>query len=100
MKDGRFMSGGGVTSGIDFALAVAAELAGPLNSQVAQLFIEYNPDPPFHAGHPKTAPREVLDIAHKLLRARRRVSFRWANERSGSADVPVSMPHIVTAVDD
>lgn len=67
VKDGRFMSGGGVTSGIDFALAVAAELAGPLSAQVAQLIIEYNPAPPFHSGHPGTAPREVLDIVEKRI---------------------------------
>jgi transcriptional regulator GlxA family with amidase domain len=67
VKDGRFMSGGGVTSGIDFALAVAAELRGPVEAQTAQLIIEYNPDPPFHSGHPSVAPREVLDIVEKAL---------------------------------
>jgi transcriptional regulator GlxA family with amidase domain len=67
VKDGRFMSGGGVTSGIDFALAVAAELAGPTAAQVAQLVIEYNPAPPFHAGHPTTAPHEVLELVYKRL---------------------------------
>jgi transcriptional regulator GlxA family with amidase domain len=67
VKDGRFMSGGGVTSGIDFALAVAAEVSGPVAAQVAQLFIEYNPAPPFRAGHPSVAPREVLELAEKQL---------------------------------
>ncbi len=67
VKDGRFMSGGGVTSGIDFALAVAAELRGPVAAQVAQLFIEYNPAPPFQAGHPSVASREVLELAEKQL---------------------------------
>ncbi len=37
------MSGGGVTSGIDFALAVAAELRGPVAAQVAHLFIGLQP---------------------------------------------------------
>jgi transcriptional regulator GlxA family with amidase domain len=67
VKDGRFMSGGGVTSGIDFALHVAAEIRGPLAAQTAQLIIEYNPDPPFHAGHPSVAPREVLEVVEKRL---------------------------------
>lgn len=62
VKDGRFMSGGGVTAGIDFALRVAAELHGPLAAQNIQLTIEYDPDPPFRAGHPRVAPREVLDL--------------------------------------
>jgi transcriptional regulator GlxA family with amidase domain len=67
VKDGRFMSGGGVTSGIDFALAVAAEISGPLEAQVAQLIVEYNPQPPFHSGHPSTASRELLEIVEKRL---------------------------------
>lgn len=58
--NGRFMSGGGVTSGIDFALRVAARLRGQEASELAQLIIEYDPDPPFHAGHPRGAPPDVV----------------------------------------
>jgi transcriptional regulator GlxA family with amidase domain len=58
--DGRYMSGGGVTAGIDFALTVAAVLRGPVQAQVIQLLMEYEPDPPFHSGGPDTAPPEVL----------------------------------------
>jgi cyclohexyl-isocyanide hydratase len=58
--DGRYMSGGGVTAGIDFALTVAAVLRGPVQAQVIQLLMEYEPDPPFHSGRPDTAPPEVL----------------------------------------
>lgn len=65
VKDGRFMSGGGVTSGIDFALRVAAELQGPLAAQFAQLLIEYDPAPPFHCGHPRSASPELLQLAEK-----------------------------------
>jgi transcriptional regulator GlxA family with amidase domain len=60
VRDGRFISGGGVTAGLDFALTVAAELRGPLQAQVLQLLIEYAPDPPFHAGRPEIAPPDVL----------------------------------------
>jgi transcriptional regulator GlxA family with amidase domain len=67
VKDGRFISGGGVSSGIDFALVVAAEIRGDLAAQQAQLIIEYNPAPPFHAGHPSVAPREVLDRVYQQL---------------------------------
>ena len=67
VKDGRFMSGGGVTSGIDFALAVAAELQGPTAAQFVQLLVEYNPAPPFRSGHPSTAPREILDLVEKAI---------------------------------
>lgn len=60
VKDGRYMSGGGVTAGIDFALTVGAELCGPVQAEVVQLLMEYEPEPPFHAGRPESAPPEVL----------------------------------------
>ncbi|WP_038388437.1 DJ-1/PfpI family protein [Bradyrhizobium elkanii] len=60
VKDGRYMSGGGVTAGIDFALSVAAELRGPVEAQVIQLLMEYAPEPPFQSGSVETAPPEVV----------------------------------------
>jgi cyclohexyl-isocyanide hydratase len=49
-----------VTAGIDFALTLAAELAGVTEAQRIQLAMEYDPAPPFSAGSPGTAPPEVL----------------------------------------
>jgi cyclohexyl-isocyanide hydratase len=69
VKDGRYMSGGGVTAGVDFALTLAAELRGPIQAQVAQLIIEYDPDPPFHSGRPETASPEVLAAFKKRYAA-------------------------------
>ena len=48
-------SGGGVTAGIDFGLAMMAELVGEEAAKMAQLAIEYNPQPPFNSGHPDVA---------------------------------------------
>ena len=59
-RDGNVITGGGVTAGLDFALVVAAELAGADFAQALQLNLEYAPDPPFNAGRPETAPPEVL----------------------------------------
>jgi cyclohexyl-isocyanide hydratase len=61
VRDGNVMSGGGVTAGIDFALALVAELAGPEVAQSIQLAIEYAPEPPFQAGSPETAPPAILE---------------------------------------
>jgi transcriptional regulator GlxA family with amidase domain len=61
VRDGNCFSGGGVTAGIDFALAVVAEMAGAEVAQGSQLMIEYAPAPPFDAGSPETAPAAVLD---------------------------------------
>jgi len=60
VRDGNLFSGGGVTAGIDFALTMAAELAGPATAQAIQLQIEYAPAPPFDAGSPEDAPPDVL----------------------------------------
>jgi cyclohexyl-isocyanide hydratase len=56
VKDGNVITAGGVTSGIDFGLSVVAEIAGEATAQAIQLGIEYDPDPPFDAGHPDCAP--------------------------------------------
>jgi cyclohexyl-isocyanide hydratase len=59
VRDGNVFTGGGVTAGIDFALTVAAEIAGAEAAQRIQLAIEYNPAPPFSSGHPDVAPPPV-----------------------------------------
>ena len=55
VRDGNVFTAGGVTSGIDFAFHIVAELAGPEVAQAIQLGIEYNPSPLFNSGHPDTA---------------------------------------------
>jgi cyclohexyl-isocyanide hydratase len=61
VQDGRFITGGGVTAGIDFALTVAAVLIGRPAAEAIQLQYEYAPAPPFDAGTPAAAPAEVLE---------------------------------------
>ena len=60
VHDGKFMTGGGVTAGIDFALTMVAELAGQDIAESIQLGIEYAPAPPFSAGSPDTARPELV----------------------------------------
>src|SRR5690606_29465314 len=67
VRDGDVLTGGGVTAGIDFALTLAAEIAGPAAAQSIQLALEYAPAPPFDAGRPETAPPQVLDRVNALL---------------------------------
>ena len=59
VRDGNVFTGGGVTAGIDFALAVAAEIAGEGVAQAIQLGLEYDPAPPFDSGSPDKAPAGV-----------------------------------------
>ncbi|RQU80103.1 DJ-1/PfpI family protein [Burkholderia cenocepacia] len=65
--NGRFMSGGGVTAGIDFALRVASKLRGRQAAEYTQLVVEYDPDPPFHSGHPRDARPELVALVDKKL---------------------------------
>lgn len=56
VEDGKFVTAAGVTSGFDGALHVAARLRGPEVAQFIQLYMQYDPHPPFQAGNPATAP--------------------------------------------
>lgn len=58
--DGKYVTAAGVSSGIDMALALTARIADETAAQTAQLGIEYDPQPPFAAGSPRTAPPEIV----------------------------------------
>jgi cyclohexyl-isocyanide hydratase len=60
VRDRNRITGAGVTSGIDFALVVAAELCGEEMAREIQLQMEYDPAPPFQAGSPKSAPAALV----------------------------------------
>jgi cyclohexyl-isocyanide hydratase len=88
VRDGDIFTGGGVTAGLDFALTVAAELAGVAFAQKVQLALEYAPSPPFDAGRPETAPPEVLEATMRALHANaaeRREEAQRAAARLGMA---------------
>jgi cyclohexyl-isocyanide hydratase len=55
VRDRNRISGGGVTAGIDFGRALAAELAGEEVAKTLQLAFEYDPQPPFDCGSPEAA---------------------------------------------
>lgn len=60
--DRNRVTGGGVTAGIDFGLTLAAILTDRAAAETIQLFLEYNPAPPFNSGSPETAPPEVVTM--------------------------------------
>lgn len=66
--DGKLVTAAGVSAGIDMALSLAERIAGPEVAQAIQLSIEYEPEPPFAAGSPETAPAEIV----RALRERSR----------------------------
>ncbi|AYD04508.1 DJ-1/PfpI family protein [Neorhizobium sp. NCHU2750] len=67
VRDGKLITAGGVTSGIDFGLSVIAELMGKDEAETIQLSLEYAPAPPFDAGLPCRARPEIVAIARQRM---------------------------------
>lgn len=74
--DRNRMTSGGVTAGIDIALTIAAEVAGREAAEQIQLQLEYDPAPPFGAGHPRVARPELVE------RARAATATRFAQRKA------------------
>lgn len=55
------VTGAGVTSGIDFGLTLLGLLCGENVAKLAQLMMEYDPEPPFKAGRPEIAGPTVVE---------------------------------------
>lgn len=91
--DGNVVTGAGVTSGIDFALALVAAIYGDERAQAIQLGMEYDPEPPFPAGSPRTAPPELIAAQREAMAgfqaprrvASERAAARLTNRPAGSA---------------
>lgn len=77
VRDGNVFTGGGVTAGIDFALTVVSEIAGPRVAEAIQLGLEYDPAPPVDSGSPDKADARVLGAVEKRF-APRLEAFRAA----------------------
>jgi transcriptional regulator GlxA family with amidase domain len=67
VRDGNVITGGGVTAGIDMALAVMAQITGVDYAQTVQLAMEYAPEPPFDCGRPELARPEIVAAAKRRL---------------------------------
>lgn len=72
VRDGRLITAGGITSGIDFGLTVVAELLGRREAEMIQLQFEYAPEPPFDAGTPQTAAPDILAATRTKFAASRK----------------------------
>lgn len=56
----RVITAAGVSAGIDMAIRLVAVLFDDVSAQAAQTFIEYDPQPPFDAGHPSKVGADVM----------------------------------------
>jgi transcriptional regulator GlxA family with amidase domain len=69
VEQGKVVTAAGVSAGIDMALTLAARLAGDEVAQAIQLGIEYDPEPPFATGSPKTAPPDLVELVRTAATA-------------------------------
>jgi transcriptional regulator GlxA family with amidase domain len=70
VRDGKYATAAGVSAGIDLALRLAMELAGPDVAAAIQLTIEYDPRPPLDCGDATRAPKALRDTIMARARAR------------------------------
>lgn len=66
--DRNRLTGGGVTAGIDFGIAVAGHWAGESMGRVIELLLEYAPQPPYGTGRPDLADPQTLTEARAILK--------------------------------
>jgi putative intracellular protease/amidase len=62
VEDGKVITAAGVSAGIDMALHLVGLEAGTEVAEAVQLAIEYDPQPPFDAGHPSKAPAPIVEL--------------------------------------
>jgi transcriptional regulator GlxA family with amidase domain len=76
VEDGKFITSAGVSAGIDMGLQLAARLTDVATARQAQLWLDYDPQPPFgrvdydDVGLPLRAGRAWVSLTALLLTAR------------------------------
>jgi cyclohexyl-isocyanide hydratase len=82
--DRNRVTGGGVTSGLDFAFVLLRLLRGEETAKAIQLMLEYDPAPPFRSGHPDVADPKTVEMvraAAKAMLERRKATATLAASR-------------------
>ena len=87
VRSGKIVTAAGVSAGIDLGLWLVGEIAGRQQAEVTQLFIEYDPQPPFDSGHADGGADTVIFIGlvsalTKLIRSPR------SDSNAGKAPAP------------
>ena len=67
VQTGKIITAAGVSAGIDTALFLAEKLIDKQTAQMIQLFVEYDPQPPFDSGSLKKADKQTVEAAQRYL---------------------------------
>lgn len=70
VQAGKIVTAAGVSAGVDLGLWLVGQIAGRALAEAIQLTIEYDPQPPFDAGHMSKASEPVRKRAKQLLEDR------------------------------
>lgn len=76
-RERRVITCAGVSSGIDMALGLAAELTDETTARAIQLVIEYDPQPPFDSGSLRKATPAVVQRAIEIGRPHGAIPDFW-----------------------
>lgn len=66
VEDRNRITSGAVTAGFDFGLKLNARIRDLPSALRTQLTLEYDPQPPFDAGSPEKAPKEITEMVLKM----------------------------------
>jgi putative intracellular protease/amidase len=67
IQEGKIITAQGVSAGIDMSLYLASQIVGEEKAKAYQLFIEYEPKPPFDSGNINKAETATIELAKKIL---------------------------------
>ena len=67
IQEGKIITAQGVSAGIDMAIFLVGQIVGEKKAKAYQLFIEYDPTPPYDSGTITKADAETIDLAKKIL---------------------------------
>jgi cyclohexyl-isocyanide hydratase len=67
VKDGKYVTGAGVSAGLDYAIALVEMLRGRAYAESLVLQAEYAPEPPIRGGTLATTSKPVADVMTEML---------------------------------
>ncbi len=65
--DGKYVTSAGISAGIDMSLFLIGQMKGDDAAKVAQLTMEYDPQPPYDSGSPQKADPELVKIMDDMM---------------------------------
>ncbi len=66
VKDRKLITAAGTTASLDLGLTLVEVLRNPSQARLVQLYLEYDPAPPYKGGTPETSPPEVVKFINKM----------------------------------